>query len=71
MDGEIWDSRNNKVGKVFSDGEVWDSRNNKVGKVFSDGEVWNSRNNKVGKAFDSPLILAGGAALLLLLRPTG
>ena len=49
------------------EGEVWDSHNNKVGKVFSHGEVWDSHNNKVGKVFDSPLILAGGAALLLLL----
>lgn len=72
------------VGSVSHEGDIYDD-NGKVGDIARSGNIWDFQGEKVGwvaplqywktsitlyESYDAPVLLAGGAALLLVLRPT-
>lgn len=67
-DGDVWSASGAKVGKVWSDGHIWDTSGTQLGTVWIDGDIWDVSGTRVGKVWHTPLIQAGGAALLLLLN---
>ena len=72
-DGKVWNDGygGSTVGRVTPDGRVWNDGygGSTIGRVTSDGKVWNDGygGSVIGQITDGD-ILAGGAALLLLLR---
>jgi hypothetical protein len=68
----VYDSNERKLGQVNEYGTASDNDGYKVGDVSEDGTVNDSNDHKVGNvsiAHNDDIYLAGGAALLLLLKP--
>lgn len=72
----------NVVGSVSHEGDIYDNMG-KVGDVARSGNIWDAKGRKVGcvpplqywksaidlyESHDAPVLLAGGAALLLVLK---
>jgi hypothetical protein len=71
-DGTVIDGFGRKIGEVSEDGTITDNDGVKLGNVSEDGSVTDSNDRKVGNvsiAHNDDIYLAGGAALLLLLKP--
>ena len=61
-----------KVGDVGEDGALTDNHEEKLGKVSEDGTVTDSNDRTIGNvamSMHDTISMAGGAALLLLLKP--
>ena len=71
-DGTVIDGFGRKVGDVSEDGTITDNDEGKLGNVSEDGTVTDSIDRKIGNvsmSMSDNICLAGGAALLLLLKP--
>ena len=71
-DGTVIDGYGRKVGEVSEDGTITDNHEEKLGKVSEDGTVTDSNDRTIGNvsmSMHDTLSMAGGAALLLLLKP--
>ncbi len=71
-DGTVIDGFGRKIGEVSEDGTITDNDGVKLGNVSEDGSVTDSNDREVGNvsiAHNDDIYLAGGAALLLLLKP--
>ena len=70
--GTASDNDGYKVGDVGEDGTVIDHYGRKVGEVSEDGTVTDSNDRTIGNvamSMHDTISMAGGAALLLLLKP--
>jgi hypothetical protein len=64
-EGDIYDNMG-KVGDIARSGNIWDLKGHKVGSV-APLQYWKSAIT-LYESHDAPVLLAGGAALLLVLR---
>ncbi|HKP54088.1 MAG TPA: hypothetical protein VJ183_15735 [Chloroflexia bacterium] len=64
-EGDIYDN-SGKVGDVARSGNIWDAKGSKIGWV-APLQYWKSAIS-LYESYDAPVLLAGGAALLLVLR---
>src|ERR1700730_18252160 len=71
-DGTVIDCFGRKLGDVSEDGTITDNDEGKLGNVSEAGTVTDSSDRKIGNvsmSMSDSICLAGGAALLLLLKP--
>jgi len=71
-DGTVIDGFGRKVGDVSEDGTITDNDEGKLGNVSEDGTVTDSNDRRIGNvsiSMNDNIYQAGGAALLLLLKP--
>ena len=47
---DLWNSKNDFIGRINPDGSVYDKSNNSLGRIHSDGSVYDRFNNSLGSA---------------------